>query len=213
MRDFFTDKTLRSNPFINWLELLAVILCLWFIMSEVFELKFIVFGVAACVVISLYCLNSLKFAGLKTDSTYFILHLNPFRFLTYLAWLLVEIVKSAIAVSGVVLTGSKKVDPEIIWFRADYDNPGARALLANSITLTPGTVTVDIYDDGTYSVHALNHAFAESLLEGTMQKKIARLYKEEIDYDVVKVRNSRQKSKKTEIKLLPKRYSARKRRI
>ena len=213
MRDFFTDKTLQSNPFINWLELLAIMLCLWFIMSEIFELKFIVFGVAACVFISLYCLNSLKFAGLKSDNTYFILHINPFRFLAYFAWLIIEIVKSALAVSWIVLTGSKKIDPEIIWFKADYDNPGARALLANSITLTPGTVTVDIYDDGTYSVHALNYEFAEGLLEGVMQKKIASLYNEEIDYGVVKVRKNKRNSVPKETRLLSKRYHARKRRI
>ena len=74
-----------------------------------------------------------------------------------------------------------------MWFRANYDNPAARALLANSITLTPGTVTVDILEDGTYSVHALTEESKAGLLDGTMQGKVARLFGETIDFRVLDV--------------------------
>lgn len=74
-----------------------------------------------------------------------------------------------------------------MWFQANYDNPAARALLANSITLTPGTVTVDILEDGTYSVHALTEGAKAGLLDGTMQGKVARLFGETIDFRVLDV--------------------------
>ena len=75
-----------------------------------------------------------------------------------------------------------KVDPSIAWFRADYDNPAARAMLANSITLTPGTITIDIMEDGTFSVHTLTRELREGLLDGSMQAKVAWLYGESIDF-------------------------------
>ena len=67
-------------------------------------------------------------------------------------------------------------------FKADYDSPFARALLANSITHTPGTITIDITDEGYYSVHALTQELKEGLLDGSMQKKVAWAYREEIDF-------------------------------
>ena len=64
----------------------------------------------------------------------------------------------------------------------DYDNPTAAALLATSITLTPGTITLDINEMGVYEVYALNGSCAESLLCGKMQTKIGKLYKETCEY-------------------------------
>ena len=96
-----------------------------------------------------------------------------------------------------------------MWFKADYDNPAARAILANSITLTPGTVTIDIYDSGVFSVHALNRKFADGLLSGDMQKRIAKLYGEEIDYRVVDVVVDPDYTVKEVVELTTKRFKRR----
>ena len=125
--------------------------------------------------------------GVHSDRYYFLIHVNPIRLLIYFLWLLKEIVKSSFSVTWNVYRGKKSLHPQIVWFRANYDNPAARALLANSITLTPGTVTVDILEDGTYSVHALTEGAKESLLDGTMQGKVARLFGETIDFRVLDV--------------------------
>jgi multicomponent Na+:H+ antiporter subunit E len=85
-------------------------------------------------------------------------------------------------VAGISLSNRSKVDPSAVWFKADYDSPFARALLANSITLTPGTITIDITDEGYYSVHALTQHLKEGILDGSMQKKVAWAYKEKIDF-------------------------------
>ena len=55
-------------------------------------------------------------------------------------------------------------------------------MLANSITLTPGTITIDITEDGVYSVHALTEELREGLLDGSMQAKVAWLYGETRDF-------------------------------
>jgi multicomponent Na+:H+ antiporter subunit E len=210
MWDFFHDRHLQSNPFVNWMELLGLLLVLWFVMSGVFKIKFIVFGVAACIVISLYCLKAFRIGGLKTDNTYFILHVNFFAFIAYFCWLIKEIIKSALAVTRVIFSGRKKLSPQVAWFRADYDNPAARALLANSITLTPGTVTIDIYDDGVFSVHCLNGTFRDGLLDGTMQKKVAAVFHEEIDYRPIETVETKGEMREM-VKLVEKRYMRKKR--
>jgi multicomponent Na+:H+ antiporter subunit E len=58
-------------------------------------------------------------------------------------------------------------------------------MLANSITLTPGTITVD-FDDGNYSVHALVPSAAQSLLDAKMQSQLERIFgeREEASTDI-----------------------------
>lgn len=179
MKGFFSNKNLKGNPFLCWIELLVLLLALWFIMSGIFEAKFIGYGSLTAIVVSLMCLNTFTMDGLKTSNQYFLLNVNYLKFIAYFFWLIKEIIVCALTVSKQVLNG--KINPQIVWFKADYDNPAARALLANSITLTPGTVTIDISDDGVFSVHALDDGAAEGLLAGGMQKKIADLYGETID--------------------------------
>ena len=66
----------------------------------------------------------------------------------------------------------------MIYFKMDYENPTAAALLSTSITLTPGTITLDVDDEGVFQVHALTEATAGGLMTGVMQRKIAALYGE-----------------------------------
>ena len=178
----------NGSRVLYFFETLIPLLLLWFIMSAIFESKFILFGVTSCAIIAAISVKVLIVGGLKTDNEYYILHINPFRMIVYFFGLVKEIIKSSVDVSKVVLFHRDSINPHIIWFKADYDHPAARALLANSITLTPGTITVDIFDDGVYSVHALTDAAAEGLLEGSMQQRIAKLYDEEIDFKPIKVK-------------------------
>lgn len=98
----------------------------------------------------------------------------------YLPWLLWQIIDSAIQVARVVLSPKMPLDPEIIKFKCDLPHSVAHLTLANSITLTPGTVTLNVVD-GEYTVHALTHPAAESLTppegEGEMQGNVAELFK------------------------------------
>ena len=211
MREFFNDKNLQSNPFINWFELFLVIFITWIIFSEIFELKFLLFGVISCLVISLCCLKSFKIKGIKSDKTYFLIHFNFIKALIYFIWLIKEIILSAIAVSKTVFHSNDKLSPKIVWFKADYDNPVARAFLANSITLTPGTVTIDIFDDGTYSAHALVDESADSLLSGEMQKKVAWVFNEKIDFRVLESEDVKDNENRDTVNLRNTRFSRKKR--
>jgi len=97
------------------------------------------------------------------------------RAIGYGIWLVKEIVAAAVQVARIVLSPRMPVDPSLLEFHADLPNAGAQTILANSITLTPGTVTVDV-DRGVFLVHALTDASATSLVEGVMPARVARLY-------------------------------------
>lgn len=78
------------------------------------------------------------------------------RFWLYLPWLLKEIVISNIEVAGIILDPKLPISPIIIRFRGSQETDLGRAIYANSITLTPGTITTGVY--GTeFEVHSLTH--------------------------------------------------------
>lgn len=176
---------MKKNTALNYIGAAVLLMALWFIMSEKTEAKFLIIGGVSSAVIAYMCMKTLTMPGLKSAEPYYVASVNPVKALAYFAWLIIQIISSALYVSRVTLFGMDKIDPSIVWFKADYDSPAARALLANSITLTPGTITIDISEDGIYSVHALTKELRDGLLDGSMQQRIARLYGETIDYEVV----------------------------
>jgi multicomponent Na+:H+ antiporter subunit E len=102
----------------------------------------------------------------------------PLRWLAYYLWLLWEMILSAVYVARAVLRPSQLVDPRLIRFRSAQPNVVGAVTLANSITLTPGTLTVDLEGDE-YLVHALTPRTARDLLTGSMPARVARLFGDE----------------------------------
>ena len=77
------------------------------------------------------------------------------------------------------------MEPVLVTVHTDLKTETARVILANSITLTPGTVTMNVTEDGLYEIHALTDGAAEGLLGGGMQQKVADLFGEPFIYEVV----------------------------
>ena len=94
------------------------------------------------------------------------------RILNYLLWLFKEIFNSNIATAKVIITD--KIDPEIFTIKVSQNSDVGKATYANSITLTPGTVTTQI-DKNTFEVHALNSDFGDDVRNGEMDKKVSWL--------------------------------------
>ena len=90
--------------------------------------------------------------------------------LFYIIVLLIEMVRANFAFIKLVLAPDIEVEPCIVKFRTGLKTEAARIALANSITLTPGTITVSL-EDNELLVHALNREFAEGL-EGSMFEKL-----------------------------------------
>ena len=97
----------------------------------------------------------------------------------YFLWMTWQIFLANIAVLRLALVpgAMKDINPSIVHFETKLKSDFAKFLLANSITLTPGTVTIKIMGDDFY-VHAINEAAVRGL-DGEMERRIARIYRSE----------------------------------
>lgn len=95
----------------------------------------------------------------------------------YMVWLVWNVVKANVEVAKLILHPRLPVSPNLLTFRTTLEHPLAQTLVANSITLTPGTVTVDL-KDGRYLVHALVPASADGVTEGVLQNVVGPIFGE-----------------------------------
>jgi multicomponent Na+:H+ antiporter subunit E len=96
------------------------------------------------------------------------------RVLSYLPWLVWEIVKANVDIARRILTPSLPVSPRVVKIKAGQRTDIGRVVYANSITLTPGTVTIGIEGDE-LTIHALTEEAADSLQRGEMNRRVTRL--------------------------------------
>jgi multicomponent Na+:H+ antiporter subunit E len=93
--------------------------------------------------------------------------------LTYFPWLAREIVSSAVSVAAIILHPRLPISPTLTAVRASQRTAAGMATYANSITLTPGTITMAV-DDDRLTVHALLKPAALDLESGRMDRRVAR---------------------------------------
>lgn len=91
----------------------------------------------------------------------------------YWAWLDWQIILSNLSVARKILSPSMPIDPRLITVDAGQKDDLDRVVYANSITLTPGTVSLKL-DDGKILVHALDAGYAADLEGGEMQRRVRR---------------------------------------
>lgn len=99
------------------------------------------------------------------------------QLLLYAPWLLREIWAANMQVVRIVLHPRLPIDPVVVSIAPALSSDLALTLLANSITLTPGTVTIDV-EDGRLFVHALTRAGAADLEGGGMARRVGRVFGE-----------------------------------
>ena len=97
-----------------------------------------------------------------------------FAWLTYFPWLLGQIAKSAWAVTKIVLTPSLPISPVLTVIKANQRSSVGIATFANSITLTPGTITVAV-NGNDLTVHCLVQEGAVDLAGGEMNRRVRAL--------------------------------------
>ena len=92
----------------------------------------------------------------------------------YIIVLLIEIIRANFSIIKLVLAPQIEVEPCLVKFKTPLRTEAARVALANSITLTPGTITVSLEGDELL-VHALNRDFAQGLNGGVFVKLLGRM--------------------------------------
>ena len=96
----------------------------------------------------------------------------------YWPWLLIEIAKSAFSVSRIIISPSLPISPQRVKLKAGPQTAVGMATLANSITLTPGTITIDTDRHHHWiGVHALTGGVVADLEGGDMDRRVARFEK------------------------------------
>lgn len=97
-----------------------------------------------------------------------------FRMLLYVPWLAWQVVLSNLHVARVILSPSMPIRPRFIKVKATQKQEFGQVIYANSITLTPGTVTVDVAGSA-FTVHALTDTTAGGLETGDMDRRVTRV--------------------------------------
>ena len=145
-------------------------LIIWIIFNGRFTWEVLGVGLAFCVPLWFFFSHFMHYS-IRTE----------FRVLSKVSWgvrylivLLREIIKANFEVLRLILSSKYEPEPVLMSFHTDLKTNSARVVLANSITLTPGTITVGLSEDGRFLVHALdrdiaegteNNAFVQMLME------------------------------------------------
>ena len=151
---------------------------LWIALSQRLDAFHLSLGLASASVIALATRRLYRFAPRPMPPEEFArIPLRWLQLLGYCAWLAVQILRSATEVALVVLRRRLLIAPIVVRIRDGLPHPVARLTLAHSITLTPGTLTIDC-DDGGLEVHLLDDATARTFAGdgGPITRRVRRLF-------------------------------------
>jgi multicomponent Na+:H+ antiporter subunit E len=144
--------------------------CFWLLMSGHYGPLLLTLGICS-VVFVLYLTRRMDY--FDRDTFKFSLTGSYF---TYWSWLAKEIFKANLEVTRIILSPTMKISPRMVRVKSTQTSELGIVIFANSITLTPGTVSVDIEGDEII-VHALSDKLAMGVLDPEMDKKVTALEK------------------------------------
>ncbi len=146
----------------------------WVLLSGRFDRFHLGMGVISCLIISFYS-SDLFFSSTHLKK----IPMQWLRFLVYIPWLLYQVFIANIHVMYLVFHPRMMdlIDPKIIKFKSQLKSDMSLTTFANSITLTPGTITVYVTDYGEFEVHVIDRHSGEAL-PGEMETRIAKIFDE-----------------------------------
>ena len=148
-----------------------MLMATWVVFSGLFDGFHLTLGVLSCAFVS-YISSDLLFSdrsiGIGARFGQF------FRLSGYFVWLLWQIVLSNVHLLKLAFLGPKSLTPQIVRYETKLKTDFEKFLLANSITLTPGTITVRLRGD-VLLVHALSRDGATALQAGEMDRRVSAL--------------------------------------
>lgn len=148
---------------------IAVLTTFWMINSGYFKPLLLGLGV-----LSVVAVLALVWRMKSKDGESFPLILPAWRLPSYLFWMTGQIIMANIDVARRVWLGPSSISPVIFTTRAGQKSEVGKVLYANSITMTPGTITLLVRGD-ILEVHALTRSAAEDLQKGEMNRRVMAL--------------------------------------
>jgi multicomponent Na+:H+ antiporter subunit E len=152
----------------------VIMLGVWVLLSGKFDAFHLSLGLISCGIVA-YLSSDLLFPSPRIKG----LVSQWIRFAKYIPWLMKEIIKANLHVTYLVFHPRMMdlIDPRIVKFRSKLKSDLSLVTFANSITLTPGTITVYVSIDGDFKVHAIDAASGDPL-PGEMEANIAKAFRE-----------------------------------
>jgi multicomponent Na+:H+ antiporter subunit E len=144
----------------------------WILLSGRFDLFHLTLGII-CSILVAYLSHDLLLINVRLGD----FRNRARRFFIAGPWFLGQIFSANLHVAYLALSPKMPIDPQVIRFKTKLETDISWVALANSITLTPGTITVDIRE-GEFFVHALDRKVAYDLATGEMEDKIAHVLME-----------------------------------
>lgn len=140
---------------------------LWLLLSGGISVHTCLWGVAVSALISWFCKRVLGYQWRVFCG-------SPSRIWAmarYFAHLLAEMLKAGLVIMRIIYTRPKGIEPKLVWFHTPLKTDRRRAMLADSITLTAGTITVRA-EDGRMLVHTLDTPLAEGIEDSSFQQRL-----------------------------------------
>ena len=140
----------------------------WLLLSGHYSLFITSLGVAS-VIICVYLVLRMETCDQETHP----IHMTS-RAFTYWPWLIIEIIKANFDVAKRVFSVGPNINPAVLTVESSQGTELGQVIYANSITLTPGTTTMDI-DNGKFTIHTIAKEVGEDLLKGDMDSRVSRM--------------------------------------
>lgn len=153
--------------------LFVILFFFWIVFSGRFDLFHLSLGLISCALVTLFTGDLIPELGARGLLTSWI------RFGRYIPWLLGQILLANLHILRLVFHPRmmEKINPRIYRFRSSLGSELSLVTFANSITLTPGTITVSVSMRGDFKVHAIDE-FSGSALPGPMEARIKEAFGE-----------------------------------
>ena len=157
-----------SNNLLPKLILLAFLAITWLVWSGLYTPLLIFLGAISCL-LSFWLANRMGYF----EESMFALRISP-RLFGYWLWLGGQIIRSSIDVTRIIFHPKLPISPRIVDIEVQSKHEFDQVVLGNSITLTPGTLSIDVHE-GVIKVHSLTEEGARDLLEGEMNRRVAEV--------------------------------------
>ncbi len=155
---------------LNYIVITVILFIFWIAISGSFDWPQLLFGLVTAVFVTYFNRNLLvepsERPSVSLKSVYW--------FFIFFIQLLLAIVVANFQVAWLVLHPKMPIEPNMLELDTEFNRPVSRFMLANSITLTPGTLTV-LADDNCYLVHALTRASGEELHNWSLIELIKKM--------------------------------------
>jgi multicomponent Na+:H+ antiporter subunit E len=159
---------LQPNQYFHIAGLVFTLTVLWLLLSGHYTPLMLSLGLLSIILVTLICLRMNIIVYEQPE-----ILLQVIKYIPYTFWLVIEILKSNIDVIKRILNPKLPISPRWVTIQSSQNSDFSKVVYANSITLTPGTISMDV-DGNNIDVHALSESGVDGLASGEMDQRVTR---------------------------------------